>query len=79
MARMSPISILFILAIEVLTNKVNNKEVKGIIDHNEIKISLLADHICLILKDIKWVQITLDALNIFIKCAGLKINTEKTS
>ncbi len=45
---------LFILAIEVLANKSrNDHDIKGIkIDNKEIKISLLADDITLILKDL---------------------------
>ncbi len=49
---------LFILAIEVLANKIqNDSDIKGIkIDNKEIKISLLADDITLILKDLLYLE-----------------------
>ncbi len=52
---------------------------KGIIIVNtEIKISLLADDITLILKDLNLVENTIKTLKLFHKCSGLKINIEKT-
>ncbi len=71
---------LFITALETLANKIrNDKSIKGIkIDRKEIKISLLADDITLILNDLDSVKILL----IFLKCfhfySGLKINIDKT-
>ncbi len=52
---------------------------KGIkIDKNEIKISLPADDITLILSDINYVQNSFKILKSFSKCAALKINVDKT-
>ncbi len=58
---------LFILAIEVLANKIrNDTDIKGIkIDNKEIKISLLADDITLILKDLLSLENSLKPLNSF--------------
>ncbi len=58
---------LFILAIEVLANKIrNDPDIKGIkIDNKEIKISLLADDITLILKDLLSLKKILKPLNSF--------------
>ncbi len=69
---------LFILSIEVLANNIrNNKEIKGIIiDNREIKISLLADDMTLVLQDLKSVENTIKTLMLFHKCSGLKINIE---
>ncbi len=71
---------LFILSIEVLANNIkNNKDIKLIIiDNTEIKISLLADDIRLILQDLDLVENTINTLKLFHKCSGLKINMEKT-
>ncbi len=71
---------LFILTIEVLAIKIrDNKNIKGIkIGQDEIKISLLADDITLLLNDNKSINITLSTLNNFHQCAGLKINIDKT-
>ena len=52
---------------------------KGIkIDNKEIKISLLADDINLLLSDHTSIEITINTLSHFYNCAGLKINVEKT-
>ncbi len=68
---------LFIIA---LTCKVrNDNTIKGIqIDNKEIKISLLADDIIMILADLTFVKNSLTVLNIFTKCSGLNINIDKT-
>ncbi len=70
---------LFIIALETLVSKVRNDDtIKGIkIDNKEMKISLLADDITLILADLTSVKNTLTVLNRFTKCAGFKINIEK--
>ncbi len=70
---------LFILSIEVLANNIrNNKYIKGIIiDNTDIKISLIADEITLILKDLNSVENTIKTLKPFHKCSGLKINIKK--
>ncbi len=67
---------LFMLSIEILAYNIrNNKEIKGIIiDNREIKISLLADDMTLILQDLKSVENTIKTLKPFHKCYGLKIN-----
>ena len=71
---------LFILCLETLANKIrNDKNIKGIkLGNREIKISLLADDITLILADLDSVKNSLNVLKLFTKCAGLKINVEKT-
>ncbi len=52
------------------------KEIK--IYNKEIKISLLADDITMILADLISVKNSLTVLNIFTKCSGLNINIYKT-
>jgi len=71
---------LFITTIELLAIQIReNKNIKGIkLGQEEIKISLLADDITLLLNDTKSITIILNTLNIFHKCAGLKINLDKT-
>ena len=71
---------LFIIAIEILAIKVrNNPDIKGIkIGHQELKISLLADDITLLLKNIESVTETLNTLKFFHSCSGLKINIDKS-
>ncbi len=61
------LNIFFILSIEVLANNIRiNKEIKGIvIDNREIKISLLADDMTLILQDLKSVENTIKTLKRF--------------
>ncbi len=70
---------LFITALETLANKIrNNKNVKGIkIDKKELKISLLADDITLILADLNSVKHSMEILKCYAKCIGLIINVEK--
>ncbi len=63
-----PLSVyLFILAIEVLANKIrNDPDIKGIkIDNKELKIRLLADDITLILKDLLSLEYSIKPLNSF--------------
>ncbi len=71
---------LFILVIEVLANKIrNDPDIKGIkIDNKEIKISLLADNITLILKDLLSLENSLKTFKLFQHCSGLKQNIDKT-
>ncbi len=54
----------------------NRKGIK--INNNEIKISLLADDITLILLDLDYVKNSLTILKRFSNCSGLKINVDKT-
>ncbi len=70
---------LFILAIEMLANKIRHeKNINGIkIDKKTIKISLLANDLTLILKDLQSIENALKLLNIFSLCSSLKINIEK--
>ncbi len=60
-------------------NKIRNDwNIKGIKIYNkEIKISLLADDITLILLDLDSVKHSLTVLKRFSNCAGLKINVDK--
>ncbi len=71
---------LSIIALETLANKIrNDSNIKGIkIDNNEIKISLLADDITLILLDQNSVKHSLEVLKVFSQYAGLNINIDKT-
>ncbi len=71
---------LFITALETLANKIRNeKNIKGIkIDNKEIKISLLADDITLILSELESIKVTIRILKSFEICAGLKINVDKS-
>ncbi len=70
---------LFILAIEILANKIRHeKDIKGIkIDKEEIKLSMLADGLTLILQDLKSIENALKLLDDFSRCSGLIINIEK--
>ncbi len=70
---------LFIIALQTLACKVrNDNTIKGIqIDNKEIKISLLADDITIILADLISVKNSLTVLNIFTQCSGLKFNIDK--
>ncbi len=70
---------LFILAIEVLANKIrNDPDIKGIkIDNKEIKISLLGDDITVIVKDLSSLEKTLKTFKLFQHCFGLKLNIDK--
>ncbi len=71
---------LFILAIEILANKIKHeKDIKGIkIDKEEIKLSMLTDDLTLILQDLKSIENALKLLDYFSRCSGLSINIEKT-
>jgi hypothetical protein len=71
---------LFIITIELLAIQIReNKNIKGIkLGQEEIKISLLADDITLLLENTESIMTTLQTLNQFRKCAGLKINIDKT-
>ncbi len=70
---------LFILAIEVLANKINNDyNIQGItIDNKEIKISFLTDDITLVLNNLVSLQISLNTLKSFQRYSCLKININK--
>ncbi len=65
---------LFITNLAILANKIRNDMIiKGIkIDNKEIKISLLADDITLILLDLDSVKNSLTILKIFSNCSGPK-------
>ncbi len=71
---------LFIIVIEVLAHKIrNDPNIKGIkIGNNEIKISLLADDMTLLLQELTSVNNVLNTLAYFHKCSGLKINLDKS-
>ncbi len=57
----------------------NNPDIKGIIiDNMEIKISLLADDITLLLKDLLSLEKSLITFKLFEQCSGLKLNIGKT-
>ncbi len=69
---------LFILAIEVLASKIRyEKNITCLkIDNKIIKLTLLADDLTLILKDLLSVENALKLLRKFIHCSGLKINID---
>ena len=71
---------LFVLVIELLAHAIRNeKEIKGIkVGTSEIKITLYADDITLILSDLKSGKEALKLLDQYSKCSGLHINREKT-
>ncbi len=71
---------LFILAINVLANKIRfEKNIKGInINNKTIKLSMLADDLTLILTNLGSVENALKLLNKFSQCSGLKMNIDKT-
>jgi len=76
-----PISaLLFILTVEVLTINIKaNKDIKGItINKQEIFASQLADDTTLFINDVTSLEHILSYLEHFHKCAGLKINKDKT-
>ncbi len=70
---------LFILAIEILANKIRHeKDIKGIkIDKEETKLSMLEDDLTLILQDLKSIENVLKLLDDFSRYSGLSINIEK--
>ncbi len=72
---------LFILALEVLAHSIRGNElIKGFkINNTEIKLSMLADDMTCILGDVGSVKYTLDTLNLFKNCSGLRINLDKTT
>ena len=71
---------LFILAVKILSSKIRSlKDIKGIkIGGTEIKISQLADDITCFIKDDVSLQNMLTVFQTFRKCAGLKMNIDKT-
>ena len=73
-------ALLFILAVEILSiNIQNDNNIKGITIHNkEIKLTQLADDTTLFLNNIESLQKSLDTLNKFHSCSGLKLNYSKT-
>ena len=71
---------LFVLIVEVLATAIrNNPKIIGIaIDGNVYKISQYADDTCLYLKNDESLQTVLTVLDLFKKCAGLKVNRDKS-
>ncbi len=71
---------LFILTIEILANKIRHeKDIKGIkIGKEEIKLSMLADNLTLILQDLKSIDNALKLLDDFSRCSDLSIVIDKT-
>ena len=71
---------LFILAVELLTICVReNKNIRGIkVKDTEIKITQLADDTTCFVSDVDSVSEILNLFQNFHKCAGLKVNVEKT-
>ena len=76
-----PISaLLFVLVAEVMAIQIrNDKSIKGIqIESSTITISQMADDTTLFLSNLSSVKQSLEILRHFQKCAGLKLNNEKT-
>ena len=76
-----PISaLLFILTVEVLSTTLkNSKNIKGIsINGTEILISQLADDTTLYLRNKESVINSIQILEHFFRCAGLRLNKDKT-
>jgi hypothetical protein len=71
---------MYILIVEVLVTAIrNNPRILGIlIDGTEYKISQYVDDTCLYLRDEESLHIVLLNLDIFFKCAGLKVNRDKS-
>ncbi len=71
---------LFILAIEILANKIRfEKNIKGIkINKRSIKLSMLADDLTLMLIELVSVENGLKLLNKYTQCSGLNFNIDKT-
>ena len=73
-------ALLFIIAVETLTNALkNNKNINGVIIGNkEFKLTQLADDTTLFLKDINSLRQALNFLFMFQMASGLKLNYSKT-
>jgi hypothetical protein len=71
---------LFVIIVEILANAIrNNNRIEGIkILNKEFKISQFADDTCFYLKDQESLKTVLLVLDIFTKCAGLKMNRDKS-
>ena len=71
--------LLFVIAIEVLINAIQNKAtIKGIkVDQKEIKVSLHADDTTVFVRDLESITHLLALLNDFKILSGLEINTSK--
>ena len=72
--------LLFVLRIELLNLAIQtSKSIKGIkVDKSEIKNTLYADDITVLLKDLDSVQALLEILENFKRCSGLELNNSKT-
>mgnify|MGYP001550413210 CR=1 FL=1 len=73
-------ALLFILAVEILSIKIRHSDnIKGIkINNSEIKLTQLADDTTLFLNGTISLQQSLDLINKFHLCSGLKLNYTKT-
>ena len=71
---------IFIIVIELLANYIRkNQDIQGIkVGEKEIKISLYADDITVMVKNQASGKLVFEALKKFAMCSGLKINKEKT-
>ncbi len=71
----------FFIAIEILAIKIcNDPSIKGIkIGNNEIKISLLANDMTLLLQDLTSIENVLSTLAYFHKWSSLKINLKESN
>lgn len=78
----SPLS--FILAVELLANKIRNSPISGILlptqteENSHLKVKQLADDTTLFLKNNEDMKEAARILNSFAKFSGLKLNTNKT-
>ena len=71
---------LFVLIVEVLASAIRqNPRIAGIlIGNQEFKISQYADDTCLYLSNQESLRVSLSIIDLFSKCAGLKINRDKS-
>ena len=73
-------ALLFILAVEILSQRIqNDQNIRGIVINNkEIKLTMLADDTTLFIKDVDSLHCVLQVLKHFEECSGLKLNYSKT-
>ena len=71
---------LFIICLETLAISVRgNKNIQGIlVDKEEIKLEMFADDVTAFLRNTRSLEALLHTADLFSKCSGLEINSEKT-
>ena len=77
----NPLSLyLFIICVETLAISMRrNKNIQGIlVDREEIKLEMFADDLMASLRNTRSLEALLHTADLFSKCPGLEINSEKT-